>query len=167
MGGALHGNSGTLNGDIGQRVRAARLLRNDGEIIRIEGDKLHFSTRKSSLDELVILDCEFDLELADTKMLTQRMQTLWIVKQAHQPLHGVAAGIAFVDPVTSSAAELIDQVGMRGATEGPVQLSSTYPNFLVVGTGATSDQVLALIERVRSAVYKQTGVQLQLHLKIW
>jgi len=46
-------------------------------------------------------------------------------------------------------------------------LSLTFPNFLVAGPGATSEQVLALIERVRSAVYKQTGVQLQLHLKIW
>jgi UDP-N-acetylenolpyruvoylglucosamine reductase len=56
---------------------------------------------------------------------------------------------------------------MRGAVEGAVQLSLAFPNFIVAGPGATSEQVLALVDRVRSAVYKQTGVQLQLHLKIW
>ena len=167
VGGALHGNSSTLNGDIGQRVQAARLLKGDGTIETCTGSRLHFSTHQSSLDELVILDSEFELEPGDRAALTHRMQTLWIIKRANQPSHALAAGIAFVDPVTGSAAELIERVGMRGAAEGPVQLSSTYPNFLVVGPGATSDQVLALVERVRVAVDRQTGVQLQLHLNIW
>lgn len=167
VGGALHGNSGTLNGDIGQRVHSARLLRSDGTFTELAGDKLHFSTRKSSLDELVILDCLFDLDPLDSKTLTNRMQTLWIIKRAGQPTNSLAAAIPFVDPLTTSASELIEESGMRGAVEGAVQLSLTFPNFIVAGPGANSDQVLALIERVRSAVYKQTGVQLQLHLKIW
>jgi UDP-N-acetylmuramate dehydrogenase len=167
VGGALHGNSGTLDGDIGQRVISARLLRNDGTLIELAGEKLHFSTRKSSLDELVILDCLFELEPTDAAALTTRMQTQWIVKKAGQPSSSFAAAIPFVDPVTASAAELIEQSGMRGAQEGHVQLSLTFENFLIAAPGATSEQVLALIERVRSAVYKQTGVQLQLHLKIW
>ncbi len=133
VGGALHGNSGTLNGDIGQRVHSARLLRADGSIEVYEGSRLHFSTRKSSLDELVILDCEFDLERADRKSLTNQMQTLWIVKRAEQPSGQYAAAMAFVDPLTTSAADLIEQVGMRGAVEGAVQLSSTYANFLIAG----------------------------------
>jgi UDP-N-acetylmuramate dehydrogenase len=167
VGGALHGNSGTLNGDIGQRVHSARLLRSDGTLIELAGDKLHFSTRKSSLDELVILDCLFDLDPLDAKALTNRMQTLWIIKRSTQPTNSLAAAIPFVDPVTASASELIEESGLRGAVEGAVQLSQTYPNFIVAGPGATSEQVLALIERIRSVVYKQTGVQLQLHLKIW
>ncbi len=167
VGGALHGNSGTLNGDIGQRVCSARLLRQDGEIEVYEGSRLHFSTRKSSLDQLVILDCEFDLENSDSAILTNRMQSLWIVKRANQPSRTYAGAMAFVDPLTTSAAELIEQVGLRGAAEGSVQLSSAYANFLIAGPGATSDQVLALTDRVRNAVYRQTGVQLQLHLKVW
>jgi UDP-N-acetylenolpyruvoylglucosamine reductase len=38
---------------------------------------------------------------------------------------------------------------------------------LIANSGATSDQVLALIDRAMSSVYKLTGVQLQLHLRIW
>jgi UDP-N-acetylmuramate dehydrogenase len=167
VGGALHGNSGTLSGDIGQRVVSARLLRSDGRVEVRHGSNLHFSTRKSSLDELVILDCEFELEPVDAATLTSRMQSVWILKRASQPTGTQAMGIAFVDPVTCSAEELIERAGMKGAVEGAVQLSSAFPNFIIAGPGATSDQVLALVDRVRSSVERQTGVELQLHLQIW
>ncbi|MDZ4848126.1 MAG: FAD-binding protein [Pirellulaceae bacterium] len=167
VGGALHGNCSTLSGDIGQRLVSARSLRSDGTFSVLKGDNLHFSTHTSSLDELLILDAEFELEPTDAKSLTTRMQTQWIIKRASQPNSSIAAAIPFVDPITSSAAKLIEQSGMRGAIEGAVQLSTFFPNFLVAGPSATSEQVLALVERVQSAVFKQTGVQLQLHLKIW
>lgn len=167
VGGALHSNSGTLNGDIGQRVRSARLLLRDGSIATFEGSRLHFSTRASSLDGLAILDCELELEDVDPKVLTTRMQTLWIIKRTGQPSSDVRCAIAFVDPISASAADLIEQVGLRSASEGPVQMSASYPNFLIAGQGATSQQVLALTDRIRNEVYLRTGVQLQLHLKIW
>lgn len=167
VGGALHANASTLNGDIGQHVLGAKLLSASGELIERSGAKLHFATGTSSLDELVILDCEFQLEPADIKTLTSRMQTLWIVKRANQPNPSMACAIPFIDPITSSAAALIEQAGLKGASEGAVQLSAHYPNYLIAGTGATSEQVIALIERATMAVYKLTGVQLQLHLRIW
>jgi UDP-N-acetylmuramate dehydrogenase len=95
------------------------------------------------------------------------MQTLWILKRANQPMGHARAIIPFVDPDTSSAAELIEQAGMRGATEGSVHLSSEFPNFLLAGPGATSAQVLALVDRVRAAVFQRCGVQLQSRISIW
>jgi UDP-N-acetylmuramate dehydrogenase len=167
VGGALRGNASTLNGDIGQRVLSARLLTASGQVIERRGKQLHFSTGKSSLDELVILDAEFELEPADIKSMTTRMQTLWIVKRSSQPIAGSMAAIPFIDPITSSADELLEQAGLKGASEGAVQLGTSHPNYVLASPGATSDQVIALIERARAAVYKLTGVQLQLHLKIW
>jgi len=167
VGGALHANASTLNGDIGQRVLRAKLLSSSGELIERSGEKLHFATGKSSLDELVILDCEFQLEPAEIKTLTNRMQTLWIVKRANQPIPSIACAIPFIDPVTSSASDLIEQAGLKGSSEGAVQLSAKYPNYLIANGGATSEQVLTLIDRTIAAVYKLTGVQLQLHLRIW
>jgi UDP-N-acetylmuramate dehydrogenase len=75
--------------------------------------------------------------------------------------------IPFIDPVGFSAADLIDEAGLSGTRQGAAQLSSTFPNFLVLGSGATSGQVIALLEKVRSTVAAKSGVQLQLHLKIW
>ncbi len=167
VGGALSGNASTLNGDIGQRVSKVRLLTRRGEVIERNRQQLQFSHHKSSLDELVILEATFELEESEVKYLTQRMQTLWIVKRSNQPTIQTSAIIPFVDPDTSSAAELIELAGLRGAVEGNVHLSTHHPNFLVSTPNATSQQVLALIHRVREVVQQRTGVQLRTHVTIW
>lgn len=167
VGGALHGNSGTDDGDIGQCVRAATLLSRDGVISQASGTDLAFSHRKSSLDELVILDATFELERGDVRTLTKREQTFWILKRSRQPSFPARAAVAFVDPAGANAADLIQQSGFAGTVEKSVQLSSTYPNHLIASTGATSSQVVELLERVRKGVLDRTGVQLQSHLQIW
>jgi UDP-N-acetylmuramate dehydrogenase len=149
LGGALHGNASTLDGDIGQRIQKASLLSRSGDIVVYQGSKLQFSHHQSSLDELVILNAELKLEkVADPVALTKRMQKLWIVKRSMQPT-------------------LIEEAGLAGHREGLVQINSTHPNFLMVSSGATAAQVIALVEKIRRTVAAKTGVELQLHLKIW
>lgn len=168
LGGALHGNTSTLDGDIGQRVQRARLLTRAGEIVEFDGSQLQFSYHQSSLDELVILQAELRLEKsADPIALTKRMQKLWILKRATQPALGTPTLIPFIDPLGCNAADLIEEAGLSGLREGGVQLSTTHPNFLTLSSSATAAQVIALLEKVRSTVAAKKGVQLQLHLKIW
>jgi len=85
VGGALHGNSGGRGGDIGQWASRATVMTRDGEMHTRERDDLVFSYRDSSLDELVILDAQFQLEPTDSAELTKRMQKQWILKKASQP----------------------------------------------------------------------------------
>ena len=167
VGGALKSNSGTDDGDIGLVVQSARLLTKEGQVVEVKGKELAFSHRVSSLDELVILDATFRLEPGDVRSLTKREQTFWIVKRSKQPNFPERAAIAFVDPDGFKASELLSQSGFNGAIEGAVRLSSTYPNYLVASNGATSAQVLTLLERVTEGVQDRCGVPLQSHLQIW
>ena len=167
VGGALRGNAGTDEGDIGQVVLSANLLTKDGRVVDATGPQLAFSHRVSSLDELVILDATFRLEPGDVRGLTKREQTFWILKRSKQPSFPERAAVAFVDPDGYKATELLQQSGFLGTAEGAVRLSSAYPNYLIAAEGATSSQVLTLVERVRAGVEDRTGVQLQLHLQIW
>jgi len=167
IGGALRGNAGTDEGDVGHLIQSARLLTKEGEIVEVKGADLAFSHRLSSLDELVILDATFELEPGEVRGLTKREQTFWIVKRSRQPNFPERAAVAFVDPDGYKAAELLQQSGFNGAIEGAVRLSSTYPNYLIASDGATSSDVLTLVERVIEGVKDRTGVQLQLHLEIW
>jgi UDP-N-acetylmuramate dehydrogenase len=161
LGGALHGNASTLDGDIGQRIQKASLLSRSGDIVVYQGSKLQFSHNQSSLDELVIL------KVADPVALTKRMQKLWIVKRSMQPTLGTPTIIPFIDPIGHNAATLIEEAGLAGHREGLVQINSTHPNFLMVSSGATAAQVIAVVEKIRRTVAAKTGVELQLHLKIW
>jgi UDP-N-acetylmuramate dehydrogenase len=95
------------------------------------------------------------------------MQKLWIGRNSSRPSEERRIAMAFVDPDEMSAKELLQRVGLAGIREGSVSLDSHCPQFLVAQSGATSDQCLRLIERVREQVLLQTGIDLQLNLQIW
>lgn len=167
VGGALHGNAGTLNGDIGSLVESARLLESDGTVSTVDRQQMHFGTRQSSLDALAILDVKFKLQFGDPTLLTKRMQTLWILKRSQQPSQSTRTALGFIDAGPGSAARLISECGLAGYREGNAQICPAFPNYITVDGSATADEVLKLLEHVRNAVEERTGVQLQYHLRVW
>jgi UDP-N-acetylmuramate dehydrogenase len=167
IGGALHGNSGSHGGDIGQWTCQADVMTRAGEIIHREREDLVFAYRQSSLDELLILHAKFQLEEDDPQELTKRMQKQWIVKKAGQPLAHQSAGCIFKNPRGISAGMLIDQAGLKGTRVGGAEVSDRHANFIVVDRDASSNDVLQLIDLVRSRVAEQLGVELELEIQIW
>ncbi len=167
IGGALHGNAGSRGGDIGQWTCRATVMSRTSEIIERQREDLVFSYRQSSLDELVILGCQFQLEEEDPQELTKRMQKLWIVKKASQPLGHQSAGCIFKNPRGISAGMLIDQAGLKGTRVGGAEVSDRHANFIVTDADATAADVLRLIELVRSRVAERLGVELESEIEIW
>lgn len=167
LGGALHGNAGTHGGDIGQWACAANVMTRSGEIIHRERNDLVFAYRQSSLDELVILDAQFELEEEDPTEITKRMQKQWIVKKANLPLGHENTGCIFKNPRGMSAGMLIDQCSLKGETVGGVEVSQRHANFFVAKSGATAKDVLQLIDLVRNRVAERMGVELETEIEIW
>ena len=158
IGGALHGNSGSRGGDIGQWACRATVMTRSGQIVQRNREDLVFAYRQSSLDELVILSAEFQLEEDDPEQLTKRMQKQWIVKKANQPLSHQHVASVFKNPRGMSAGMLIDQAGLKGTRSGSVEVSQRHANFIIAHEGATSQDVLRLIDTIRSRVAERLGV---------
>jgi UDP-N-acetylmuramate dehydrogenase len=167
IGGALHGNAGGRGGDIGQWTCRATVMTRGGEFIERARQDLAFAYRESSLDELVIVEAQFQLEEDDPVELTQRMQKQWIVKKAGQPLGHQHTGCIFKSPRGMSAGMLIDQAGMKGTRVGGAEVSDRHGNFIVAEPGATSQDVLKLIDLVRDRVLTRQGVELELEIEVW
>ncbi len=167
VGGALHGNAGSRGGDVGQWTSRATVMTRSGEILQREREDLVFSYRQSSLDELVILACQFQMEEDDPQELTKRMQTQWIVKRAAQPAGDKPAGSIFKNPRGISAGMLIEQAGLKATRVGGAEVSERHANFIVVSPEAKSADVLKLIELVRSRVAEHLGVELETEIEIW
>jgi UDP-N-acetylmuramate dehydrogenase len=167
VGGALHGNSGSHGGDIGQWASRATVMTRGGEIIDRERSDLVFAYRESSLDELVILSAEFELEKEDPLVVTKRMQKQWIVKKANLPMAHENTGCIFKNPRGMSAGMLIDQCGLKGEQVGGVEVSQRHANFFVAKPGATAKDVLQLIDVVRNRVAERMGVELETEIEIW
>jgi UDP-N-acetylmuramate dehydrogenase len=167
IGGALHGNAGSRGGDIGQWTCQATVMTRAGEIIERSREELVFAYRESSLDELVILGAKFELEKDDPEELTKRMQKQWIVKKASQPLGHQSAGCIFKNPRGMSAGMLIEQAGLKNSRVGQAEVSERHANFIVAHPGATSQDVLGLIELVRDRVMERLGIDLETEIEIW
>jgi UDP-N-acetylmuramate dehydrogenase len=167
LGGALRGNSSTDDGDIGSLMTSATLLSRKGDMLTVNSSEVNFSHRRSSLDELLILDASFELQPGDVRQLTKREQTFWIVKRSKQPNYPARSALAFVDLDGVSAVELLHRSGVNGMIEGNTQLNSSYPNYITANTGATSEQVITLLERAKKIVFDKTGFSLQTHLVVW
>ena len=138
-----------------------------GEVIERDRSALDFSYRESSLDELVILEADFQLAKTDAETLTKKMQQQWIVKQGSQPPAHQASGCIFKNVQGTNASLLIEQAGMKSATVGGAATSERDPNFIVVREDGTTEDVLQLIEEIRSGVHSKLGVELELQIEIW
>ncbi len=167
VGGALHGNSGSRGGDIGQWTAQATIMTRTGEILTRNREEMVFAYRESSLDELVILGARFELESDNPEELTKRMQKQWIIKKAAQPLGHQSAGCIFKNPRGMSAGMLIEQAGLKNTRIGGAEVSQRHANFIVADDTATSADVLKLIELVRQRVEERLGVVLETEIEIW
>ena len=167
LGGALHGNAGTHGGDVGQWTSRATVITQTGELFQRGRDDLVFEYHRSSLDELVILEAEFQLEEDDPRELARRMQKHWIVKKAAQPMGHQCAGCVFRNPRGASAGELIEEAGLKGTRIGGAVVSDRHANFIVAEPECTSQDVLRLIDLIRGQVHERLGEELERELEIW
>jgi UDP-N-acetylmuramate dehydrogenase len=62
---------------------------------------------------------------------------------------------------------LIEQAGLKGTRVGGVEVSQRHANFIVADSGASSQDVLRLIDLIRSRVAERLGVELETELEIW
>ncbi len=165
--GAVVGNSGGRNGDIGQLIQSIRVLTQDGVIAVRRGDELSFAYRRSSIQDLLLLSATLELHKDDSEELMRRMRKNWIMKRSTQPLADQSAGCIFRNPRGLSAGALIEQCGLKGASSGKARISERHANFIVTEPGAVSTDVENLIARIRAAVTAKYSVELELEIRVW
>ena len=167
VGGALHNNTNAGGSGIGTWVQSADVLTRAGEQLTRSKDSLSFSYAKSSLSELVILGATFEFDSEDPVVLTRQMQKRWIIRRASQPTSDQNACYVFKDHGGHTATELIEQAGLKGMRVGGVEISDCNANFFVAAPDTTSDDVLRLIDLVKTQVNERLEIELELALQVW
>ena len=168
VGGALRGNSGGRQGAIGSFVRRVTVVNDAGVAVVREREDLRFDYRSSDLDEPMIVAAEFELEAEDPEAVVRRMRRIWITKKENQPYGHQSSGCIFKNPSPEvSAGALVERAGLKGTRVGAVEVSERHANFIVAEPGATTADVLGLVDLIRGRVRQQFGYDLELQIQVW
>ena len=99
------------------------------------------------------------------EFMLDRILALWR-RGGTQPLDVPSCGSVFKNPRGDFAGRLIEAAGLKGRRIGGAQISPVHANFIANVDGATSGDVLALIEEARAAVYRTSGRRLEAEVRI-
>ena len=88
-------------------------------------------------------------------------------RRLKQPLEYPSCGSVFKRPEGHFAGALIEGCGLKGLSVGGAQVSEKHAGFIINRGGASGDDVLSLIKRVRDTVFEKTGVFLETEVKIY
>ena len=168
LGGAVSMNAGAYGGEMKDVVAATRYLDHDLNLREAVGAEHDFGYRHSvfSDTDCVVLGSTLALTPGDPEEIRARMTDLSERRRSRQPLDLPSAGSTFKRPVGGYAAALIDEAGLKGYAVGGAQVSEKHAGFVVNRGGATFDDVLRLMDHIRSEVLRTSGVELEPEVKI-
>jgi UDP-N-acetylmuramate dehydrogenase len=191
IGGAVFGNAGCYGGDIAAKLTRAWLLV-DGETEEWPVERFAYGYRSSALKRNeeqgtrneeshsaqdssfvvhrssfgpIVLAAEFAVSRADPAELAERMARIAAERKGKTPV-GSSCGSVFKNPPGSSAGRLIEAAGLKGTRVGNAEISQKHANYIVNRGGASSEDILRLIDVVRERVLKEFAIALELEVQI-
>ena len=167
IGGGVVMNAGAYGGELKDVVTAARHLSLSGQPGSFSQPQLDFGYRHSAYSGggYIITAVTLRLHPGDPAEIRARIDELWHRRTTSQPLEYPSAGSTFKRPAGCYAAALIQDCGLKGLQVGGAQVSEKHSGFVINRGGATCADVLALTDRVREEVLRQTGVTLELEVR--
>ncbi len=173
VGGGVVMNAGAHGQDFSGVVKEVELVEADGSVRSVPKGEIPWRYRGSGLDGMVVTGATLELEPADRKELDEDIRRHLEWRKAVTPFKARCCGSVFRNPSppgsgakARSAGQLIDACGLKGYRVGGAEVSKLHANYIVNTGNATASDVRAVIDEVRSKVSKETGVGLELEVKI-
>lgn len=159
-------NAGTRLGEMKDSVKAVRIVTPTGALIDCPARDIDFSYRRAILPSGVVAGVWLQLKPGVRAELEKVVKDYLRYRRDTQPLTLPSAGCVFKNPPNDSAGRVVEAVGLKGVRVGDAEVSERHANFIVNRGDASAKDVLALIKKVKGRVYRQTGVKLELELKL-
>jgi len=166
IGGAVRMNAGAYGEGILERASCLTLLRG-GEIRETCISEFDYGYRRLSLEPGdILLSVLLKLDERDPVMTEEEIRKDLELRRGKHNVGFPSAGSFFKNPSGQAAWKLIDATGLRGASVGGAAVSELHSNFLVNRGGATAADFMALAGKVKAAVLKSSGIQLEEEVRI-
>ncbi len=169
VGGAVCGNAGAFDEEIGDRVVEAMLFDETDKEVRRDNEYFSFDYRYSALKESheVVLGVVLQLEQRTKSLIETKMEDiLERRKKRHPPWDIACAGSFFQNPVSPEgkkvpAAQLLERIGAKGFSKGDAAVYEGHANFIINRGHASAREVIDLASELKKRVKEEFGVELK------
>ncbi|MBL9216554.1 MAG: UDP-N-acetylmuramate dehydrogenase [Opitutaceae bacterium] len=162
VGGALRMNAGAMGGWMFDVVDEVHLMDLQGDERTLRKSEMHYDYRHcADLERAIALGAYLrpaaSAPAADLRRQIDTYQKKRVESQPREP----SAGCIFKNPPGTSAGRLIDESGLKGERVGDAEVSAVHANFIVNRGHATSEDIIALVRKIRARVKAAKGVDLE------
>lgn len=167
VGGAVYMNAGAYGSEIKDVVTKVRCIK-DEKIVELDASEVNFAHRRSIFQEkgYVILGAYFKLEKKAREEIEAEQKDYTQRRVDKQPLEYPSAGSVFKRPEGHYASKLIEDAGLKGLSVGGAMVSKKHSGFIINTGGASFDDVVTLIEKVKAIVKEKFAVDLEEEIRI-
>jgi len=179
VGGAIAGNAGAFGRQIGDVVESIQLLDGSGRTHEVAVDELGFGYRSSILKQTggIVLSAMLQLQREDIQTMEKERERIMELRRTKHPDWRTmpCAGSVFRNIEPTSAAQrrqaagwFLEEAGAKDFRVGGAHLFEKHANIIIADTdtGASSRDVLELMEKMVSAVRERFGFELEREIKL-
>lgn len=163
VGGAVYMNAGAFNGEMKDIVRWVECVDEDGNVSIEYPDADFFGYRDSKVQRMkwIVTRVAVRLQQGEKAAIKARMDEICEKRNEKQPLEYPSAGSVFKRPKDHFASKLIDEAGLKGYQIGGARVSDKHGGFIINVGGASSNDVLDLMQYVSDVVEEKSGIRLE------
>ena len=162
VGGFVRMNGGAYGREVADVLVECEVVLRSGAAATLPVEALRYTYRHSDLpDGAIVIAATFRGIPGEPAAIAADMDRIAAAREASQPLRSKTGGSTFKNPPGHKAWALVDAAGCRGLAKGSAQVSEKHTNFLLNTGAATSADIEALGEEVRTKVKAQSGVTLE------
>lgn len=179
VGGAILNNAHYLQDLIGTHVYRVEVMDKQGSVFWVRHDQCQFGydTSRFQKTKEIILSAEFVLHQGSKQKSMELVKKATQYRAQTQPLGMPSSGCVFqnvpnndqlrkqfpqfADKPFVPGGFLIDQAGLKGTTVGDIEVSHKHAAFFINKGKGTADDLMKLIDLVKSRVKQKFGVELQ------
>lgn len=166
IGGALRMNAGAMGVEMFDQVVSVTFLDEDGEIRTRDRAEIQAEYRNvAELRRNFALECVLTGPPDEAANIQRRWDESRAKRRTSQPI-AASAGCMFKNPVPIPAGKLVDELGLKGARHGKAEVSSVHGNFICNTGGASTSEILALVEEIREKARQERGIEMEMEVKI-
>ena len=158
IGGAVFMNAGAYGGEMSQVIAQSTYLSLDDMTVHTIPLTAHEYGYRESVyrhNNWLVLSAVLELQKGEYDKINAAMNDYMSRRIDKQPLEYPSAGSVFKRYPGRYTGQMIEDCGLKGYSIGGAQVSEKHAGFIVNKGGATSTDVLALIEHIKNEVYKK------------